>query len=358
MALLQQTETAHSEEDRTLVDNVIYLASLASEPAKVDPLLDKLRIITSQWRPEEALHPAARTELKGLSEQIIDYLVTDDPLRNFSRESLEQRIQSKSQKTEKKIINYWLVVVGCLALASITLLLPVISVNAKLSLAVPIFLLALAVMTTWFYLTSLGSFKPELKRAFIYLCVGNIGLGFQYIAFSAIALLGIGNLPALRYAGMPIIAAVSYFLIYFGIRLYALILKVRSRLTSLRLALIITTILLIGISILAYLSHTTNAIWLVLSELDIFIIGVSALLGASLARTISSSLNAAYAKSIRCLYYFLGIVAIVAAPFSIVMYSHGSLTGNLLGALLGAFGAPPMLLVLYSGWSFKRETSR
>ncbi|MGF7228355.1 MAG: hypothetical protein ACQR33_00010 [Candidatus Saccharibacteria bacterium] len=344
-------------EDRTLIDNVLYLASLASEPAKVDPLLDQLRIITSQWVPGTALQPAARSDLEELSRQIKQYLVTDDPLRNFSPETLEARIESKNQPP-KKTASYWLIVVACLALAGIVLLVPATSLSVRFSLAIPVFLLVVALATTWFYLTSLSSFKPELKRAFLYLCAGNIGLGLQYIAFSAIALLKIGDRPALRYAGMPVIAAVSYFWIYFGIRAYARTLQIRTRFTSLQLLFAISTGLLAVVSALAYVSHTANAIWFVLSELDIIVIGISALFGARLAQIISAGLNTAYARSVRCLYYFLGIVALVAPPFSIIMYSHGSLTGDLLGALLGAFGAPPMLLVLYSGWSFKRETSR
>ncbi len=75
---------------RQLIDHIIYLASLVSEPQTVDTTLDKLRLITSRTS-----RPTAQDvqTLKSIQTELEDYLIHEERLRTFTKASLRANLE-------------------------------------------------------------------------------------------------------------------------------------------------------------------------------------------------------------------------------------------------------------------------
>ncbi len=76
----------------TSVDIITYVAGLASNPVRIDPALDKMRVITAQMQPGQGLTEADQQVLRSVYLDIERYLVNDEPLRNFTPESLRASV--------------------------------------------------------------------------------------------------------------------------------------------------------------------------------------------------------------------------------------------------------------------------
>jgi hypothetical protein len=78
----------------TILDMVIYAAGLVSDPRQIDPLLDKVRGLTSSLKPGQELARDQEALLVGVYLELEDYLVTKEPVRSFSREVLRRHLNS------------------------------------------------------------------------------------------------------------------------------------------------------------------------------------------------------------------------------------------------------------------------
>jgi hypothetical protein len=72
----------------SFVDVIVYTAQLASRPGDIDTILDRLRIFTANRQPGAELTPADRQNLIQIYLNLENYLVTREPLRNFTVHSL------------------------------------------------------------------------------------------------------------------------------------------------------------------------------------------------------------------------------------------------------------------------------
>lgn len=79
--------------DRQLIDTVVYTASLASDPQKVDVILDDLRVITSAHKSGVALSHKDVIGLVAVFRRLEKYLTTTEPLRVFTRDSLRDDLE-------------------------------------------------------------------------------------------------------------------------------------------------------------------------------------------------------------------------------------------------------------------------
>lgn len=70
------------------VEVVVYTAQLASRPQDIDPILDRLRLLTAGLRPGAALTDDTRRQLIEIYLELENYLVNQERLRNFTRHSL------------------------------------------------------------------------------------------------------------------------------------------------------------------------------------------------------------------------------------------------------------------------------
>lgn len=86
---------AKQQKSGSALDVVAYVASLASQPKHIDPLLDPLRTLTAAYTTGQALRPKDRQKIAAIYQSLEDYLVTKEPLRTFSRPQVQQLIQHK-----------------------------------------------------------------------------------------------------------------------------------------------------------------------------------------------------------------------------------------------------------------------
>lgn len=79
----------------SVLDMVTKAAGLASNPRDIDPLLDKVRIITSRLHSGESPTGADEATLLGVYLQLELYLTTKEPIRTFTKEELRARISKE-----------------------------------------------------------------------------------------------------------------------------------------------------------------------------------------------------------------------------------------------------------------------
>jgi hypothetical protein len=77
-----------------LVDAIIYLAGLVSNPSAIDPLLDDLRRITTRIK-DGNLSASEQKQLTTTYLNIEEYLINKEPLRSFNKEELRNKFTGK-----------------------------------------------------------------------------------------------------------------------------------------------------------------------------------------------------------------------------------------------------------------------
>jgi hypothetical protein len=356
--------TPHNSTDQDLKDSITYLASLVTESKAIDRELDTLRHITVSKQVYAPLSEDERAQLQQVVAALKNYLINNDPLREFNEESLNARLRDYLQKN--RTTGTWVgglnfqtaVLLSILGAAPTAILLGEGSIWNRVLLAIPFFLLLTTLCSSWFYLTSMRNFKPELRSVFIYFCLGSIGVGLQFLHFVAIQLLNQEQSPVYRYGGVTMISALSLFTIYLGMRRYATLLNLKNRFISLALAgPIFAFVMSMGFAV-AYLLPAPHTGYLGFSLGSLFFLSSAAFMGASIARTIMHSVTSAYRQSMQRLYIFCMGAFVAPLAFAGFIIVRGELYGAALSAALGICAMPPLLLLLHSGYTFKRETSR
>jgi hypothetical protein len=89
------------------VDVVIYMASLASDPKQVDPLLDGVRTVTARLHPGQALSLADLKALAQLYLQLENYLLTKESLRAWDKATLAGKVKQKFPKSRPEEAAFW-----------------------------------------------------------------------------------------------------------------------------------------------------------------------------------------------------------------------------------------------------------
>ena len=220
-----------TSEDRKLIDRITYLASLASEGHLVDDMLDALRKITARWDNTAPLDGADRKNLATLETKLKDFLVNKDPLRSFTGEELEDRIRLREIK--KPFINKYLIAtIVSFVLGGFAYLIPIQDLTSeyRILIAAATQLLVSQLATVWFYISNLGNFKKEFRQAYALIAFGILPIGILYAQIGLVQILGIGETPPFHYGGMTYFAALAFVFMYFGLRKYALLLKIKTSL--------------------------------------------------------------------------------------------------------------------------------
>lgn len=349
-------QAANSESDRQLVDKITYLASLASKSEVIDPLLETLRMVTAHWEAGSPLNANDRTNLLDLEQKLKKYLLNNDPVRSFTPESLDARINSSATVHISSLFN---VVWASLATALIVFLVApsAIPLQSRALLTIPFFFLVLHIGIAWFYLSALKNFKPEFRQAFVYICVGVLFFSVSYSHYILIELLGLDRFTAFQYGGLTGLITLSFIWIYAGLRRYARILTLKTKATSLPLVLGISALVTIAAIVAPHGGHPDEFFFdLSLASLWLLVLFIGLCL--IIARGLAKVLTPAYAKPMHWLviYCILGIIGALGS--STVLPILGELRGNLLNIMSAVLGIGPQMLLLYTGYVFKKETSR
>jgi len=90
--LVHAPETEQQTSPRLVLDVVLYLAGLASNPSDIDPFLDNVREVTSGLQPGQVLSPQDVKHLANTYNKLEGYLTQHDPLRVFTAAELHNKI--------------------------------------------------------------------------------------------------------------------------------------------------------------------------------------------------------------------------------------------------------------------------
>lgn len=90
---------------KSIVDVITDMASLASNPKDIDPLLDDVRHITARLQPGEVLSAPDQAALLKVYVQLEDYLTTREPIRTFTREDLRKRLHGDMRAQIESYMN-------------------------------------------------------------------------------------------------------------------------------------------------------------------------------------------------------------------------------------------------------------
>ena len=342
--------------DRALVDRIGYLASLASDKQAIDPMLDSLRAITARWTPPTPLTNSSRQQILQLEQKLKKYLSNSDPLRTFTLESLEERLQAQeAQKKSSIFLNTF----GLALLSAVTagalgfLILGEVPLGKRLLGAVPFFYATLCIGIAWLYLSSLRDFRKEFKRASVYMGIGAIFMASnaQYMFYS---LWNIADAAPLRYAGIPGTVAIGVALFYIWLRVYARQLGIQSKLISYPLVLGICA----AIAAVAFaVPHGTvqHELYFDISLASLWLMGAFLAFGFILSRKIMHQTTVAFAKPMKLLHIYFSIVLFPTLATGVLLMVQGELYGDLVSLMmLGA--VMPQILLLYTGYLFKKGT--
>lgn len=214
---------------KTLVDQVVYTASLASSPTDIDEPLDTLRKITA--REDHALSQADVAKLNSLQNELEDYLVTRERLRFFTPESLRVQIDQYMQGyvNGKSRILLLMVVGAAIFLAVGAASLPLSNIPQRVQAGGATAFSAITVGAAWLFLMALPAFRSRLRQAFVVICTGMILLGLSLLEQPIIEIFELREVSSLLYP-IPILVAATLF--HIGNAMYVRLAGVKTVLTK------------------------------------------------------------------------------------------------------------------------------
>ena len=349
---LQQTS------DRRLVDEIVYMASLASEAQAIEPKLNVLRRVTARWDGSSPLTPDSREDLTALSSDLRAYLINNDPLRSFTAQTLDERLERHVREgadPESYILP--LGVAEMLVAAIVALPLPMQTLAERMLIFVTITMQLFIASALWFYLTSLKSFKTELRTVFIVLCVGIASINLGILQYPLLAILQQADNPIFRYGGRPEFATIGVIILYFGLARYARILKIPTK--SITRGMILAHLILIPTAyVLAVTRGVPDPYILWLSFVSIWSLALSSTASIILIPKILRTVTVAYAMSLKIINVFMWLAMPVAIMFGAGLLWLGHYSITVLATSLTYAGFPTLATLMYSGYSFKRETGK
>lgn len=212
---------AVDQSGKALIDRIIYLASLVSEPRSVDDSLDKLRRITArQSNPT----PEDIRILQSIETELKDYLLHKERLRSFTEEYLKANVErhfaldNPAHEAKKIALTQTLGAAGGAIL--VTILAVALGMRGQVVLA---FLVCTLFIGLAFLFQSVKKdLVGQLHGAVSYLMTGTIGTGLFALHFPLIAANSyLEQLPLLQHAGFMPLAIPVYGAHYIAFYLYA-----------------------------------------------------------------------------------------------------------------------------------------
>lgn len=245
---------------QTLVDRIVYTASLATRMSEIDQYLDKLRATTSQSTfSSETMTDQEYATLSGVQQQLEQYLVEREPLRSFTNESLQVQVEQHlagNVETKQGLLKVTIILVLALVAATLGGVLPGVpgSQQQQIILAGAVATCFLNLGASWLFLSALPAFKSQLRRAFGFICTGIVLFSVAILSEPLIELANLrANSDIVTILVMPIVF-LSALSMYVGVVRYARLIGVTSRLLKGRFLL-----LLLPIIPVAFLVHAHSA---------------------------------------------------------------------------------------------------
>jgi hypothetical protein len=227
------------------VETVIYLASLASEPHAIESILDDVRSVTATMSPNAELTAEQSQLLKTVEEQLVRYLTEEEPVRDFTKDTLRDRIEARFAGglsfSSLRWMLFWTLLVT-LCVGAVLLMLPLdLTAKARFQMVGSTVFGILPAGAAIFFFTALRTFKPQLQRAYQLICLGMLVFGVSMLAQP---ILDFNHVRESPYGAFAIAAPmlIAFAMIYLGIRRYLGVIGLTSRLYQTRTLFIVLTI--------------------------------------------------------------------------------------------------------------------
>lgn len=101
------TKAVQTQQDTSSVDILLYVEDLASNPAEIDPIIDKLRAFTAENGARHTITAAEQVRLLAIYRELEDYLVTDEPLRKLTREEIRESVERHLGVSASSVKTFW-----------------------------------------------------------------------------------------------------------------------------------------------------------------------------------------------------------------------------------------------------------
>jgi hypothetical protein len=182
-------------------------------------------------------------------------------------------------------------------------------------------------------------------------------LSLAFSHYVLIQLFDLGSIAWLEYGGFTWLFGIPFLLIYLGARIYGRLLSIKSRFMSLKVVGGITATVAALIVVLPH-PYVNNVLYFNFFVMGAAMIPIFGLSSGVLLRAIKKRVTSLYAKPIVWLYRYALMVGAGGFAATVALFVLGGLHGTALNIVTAVCGVPPQILLLYTGYSFKRETSR
>lgn len=354
--------------DNQLIESIVYLSSLVSDPLAIDSRLDTLRSITARMRPDGVsgapmLTEVDKTALYTLRHDLESYLITQDPVRSFTRESLQQRVAHHISSLDplghaRRDVLTQLFIIFALALAvyAVGILLTPGAVTMRSMLAAPLFLVQLHAGLAWLFWSARKELVAALRVAYNYIGAGLLMSALGSVQFPILfAKPELTQQALFRYAGFMPLFPVMCMLFYVGLYIYARQLpEIKIRFLQLHWVMLGAAVIGVAVVVLPHTVHVPEEAFfdvsLVSTALSVYFSVPAALLGFAIVRHVTNR----YAQGMRLFAAAQFAVAFACSVFFVVLYVSGPISG-----LKVAVSALPFALseglMLVAAYLFKRN---
>lgn len=205
-----------------LVDHIVYLASLVSEPCRIDTILDKLRILTANAQDLSSEHVKT---LRAIEAELKEHLIKEEKLRSFTAASLEANMDkyfaeaNPVQAARKTVLGR---LIGSVVAASVLTGVLAVSGVMKGQVVLAFLIAALFVGLAFLFQSIKKDLVEQLHGSVNYLMAATIGTGLFALNFPIIAANSyLESHPMFQHGGFLIGAVPVYVCYYLAFYLYA-----------------------------------------------------------------------------------------------------------------------------------------
>jgi len=231
------------------IEKLLYTASLVTKVEDIDPLLDKVRFITSKSEYQTAgLTNAERATIADIQQQIETYLVTKEQLRYFTPDSLQLQIEQHMSggsggASRTKLMS---VLVAAMVLSvGLAVLLPLDNPQQRGQVGGSVAFSIVNVGAAWLFLTALPAFKSSLRKAVMLICMGTALIGLTLLIHPIVEAFNLRQYPLTSLLlPLPLLIAATVF--WWGNVRYARLVGVASELTTVWPVLIASLLVAVG----------------------------------------------------------------------------------------------------------------
>jgi len=338
--------------DRSLIDKIVYTASLASNQSEIDVQLDTLRAITARSNPQ-ALTPAETAELEKLQSVLEAYLVSRERLRLFTPESLRVQIDQYMQGgTDRRSRTLLFGVLGIAAvLATGAALLPLADIPQRVQSGGATAFSAVTIGAAWLFLAALPAFRSGLRRAFVVICIGMALLGLSLLEQPLIEIFGLRDYSSLFYP-VPILIAATLF--HFGNAMYVRLVGVVSWWTKVWPVLVLSVVGSLITCVLPHPPSSESEFTYRLAAVIWWVILVMPLTSAIILPMAARKLPELYKRPVMRLFQAMLPIIVVVAYQYVVRIVAGSYMDGIVAYILFSLILVMALGLLRAGYAFNK----